>query len=96
MLTIEIPEVNARMSAEDELAQFILSELQNNNEAIIEYYHDGCAIGNWHDGKWRGDKTQHQSDCHVIREVAAMFRKKGYIVNDALQGGNISVLKISK
>ena len=45
MLTTEIPEVNSRKSAEDELAQFILDKLKTQNEVCIEYYHAGCAKG---------------------------------------------------
>ena len=45
MLTTEIPEVNSRKSAEDELAQFILDKLKTQNEVCIEYYHAGCAEG---------------------------------------------------
>lgn len=96
MLTIDIPEANARMSAEDELAQFVLDRLQNSNEACIEYYHAGRAQGSWKDGEWHGDETLHKSDCHAIWKVANVFRKKGYIVNDIFKGGNVSVLKISK
>ena len=51
MLTTEIPEVNARKSAEDELAQFILNKLKGNDTACIEYYHGGCAQGSWKDGE---------------------------------------------
>lgn len=36
MLTTEIPEVNSRKSAEDELAQFILDKLKTQNEVCIE------------------------------------------------------------
>lgn len=96
MLTTEIPEVNARKSAEDELAQFILDKLQDHDTVCIEYYHGGCAQGSWKDGEWHGDETLHKADCPAIWSVARAFKSKGYIVNDTLKGGNVSVLKISK
>lgn len=96
MLTIDIPETNARQSAEDELAQFILDKLKTNNTVCIEYYHSGCAQGSWKDGEWHGDETLHNADCPAIWSVARVFKSKGYVVNDVLKGGNISVLKISK
>lgn len=96
MVTIDIPEVNTRMSAEDELAQFILDKLQDHDTVCIEYYHGGCAQGSWKDGEWHGDKTLHKSDCRAIWSVSREFTRKGYIVNDTIKSGNVSVLKISK
>lgn len=96
MLTTEIPEVNARKSAEDELAQFILNKLKGNDTACIEYYHGGCAQGSWKDGEWHGDDTLHKSDRPAIWSVSREFARKGYIVNDTIKSGNVSVLKISK
>lgn len=96
MLTTEIPEVNSRKSAEDELAQFILDKLKTQNEVCIEYYHAGCAKGNWKDGTWHGDETLHKADSSAIYNVENAFKNKGYIVNDSIRGMNVSVLKISK
>jgi len=96
MLTIDIPETTARQSTEDELAQFILNKLQDNDTACITYYHAGCERGSWKDGEWHGDDTLHKCDCRTIWSVARVFRSKGYIVNDTLKGYNESVLKISK
>ena len=96
MLTIDIPKVNTRKSAEDELAQFILDKLKNQDEVLIEYYHAGCAKGSWKDGRWHGDETLHKADSSVIYSVQNAFKSKGYIVNDSIRGMNVSVLKISK
>lgn len=96
MLTTNIPEVNARKSAEDELAQFILDKLKDSDTVCIEYYHGGCAQGSWKDGAWHGDEILHKSDCKAIWSVSREFIRKGYIVNDTLKSGNVSVLKISK
>lgn len=96
MLTIEIPQVNARKSAEDELAQFILDKLKIQNEVCIEYYHGGCAIGKWKDGTWHGDETLHNADTSAIYNVEKAFESKGYIVNDSIRGMNVRILKISK
>lgn len=96
MLTTEIPEVNTRKSAEDELAQFILDKLKTQNEVRIEYYHSGCAQGSWKDGTWHGDETLHKADSSAIYNVEKAFKSKGYIVNDSVKGMNVSVLKISK
>ena len=96
MLTTEIPEVNTRKSAEDELAQFILDKLKTQNEVRIEYYHSGCAQGNWKDGEWHGDETLHQADSSAIYNVEKAFKNKGYIVNDHVRGMNVSIIKISK
>lgn len=96
MLTIDIPKVNARKSAEDELTQFILDKLKIQNEVCIGYYYAGCAQGSWKDGTWHGDETLHNSDCSIIRAVGKAFQDKGYIVNDRMGGGNMCVLKILK
>lgn len=96
MLTIDIPETIARQSAEDELALFIIDKLRNRDTVCIEYYHSGCAQGNWKDGEWHGDETLHKSDCKIIWNVSREFARKGYIVNDTIRGANVSVLKISK
>lgn len=96
MLTTNIPKVNARKSAEDELVQFILDKLKDNNTVCIEYYHAGCEQGCWKDGEWHGDEILHKSDCKAIWDVSKVFAKQGYIVNDTFKGGNVSVLKISK
>lgn len=96
MLTIDIPKVNARMSAEDELARFILDKFENSDTVRIQYYHAGCEQGNWKDGEWHGDDTSHKADCKAIWSVAKAFAKQGYIVNDILVGNNLCKLKISK
>lgn len=96
MLTIDIPETNARKSAEDELAQFILDKLKDSKDVCIEYYHSGCEQGSWKDGKWHGDKTLHKADCKIIWSVARAFRNQGYIVNDTMVGYNVSRLIIIK
>lgn len=96
MLTINIPETTARQSAEDELALFILDKLKDNDIVCIKYYHSGCAQGSWKDGEWHGDETLHKSDCKAIWNVSREFARKGYIVNDTIKSGNVSVLKISK
>lgn len=95
MLTIDIPRVNARKSAEDELAQFILDKLKTQNEVCIEYYHAGCAKGNWKDGTWHGDETLHKADVSAIYDVINALKNKGYLVSDSIRGMNVSVLKIS-
>lgn len=47
MLTTKIPKVNARKSAEDELAQFILDKLKDNDEVHVSYYDLGVHQGSW-------------------------------------------------
>lgn len=96
MLTIDIPVVNARKSAEDELAHFILDRLKDRNEVCVKYYHSGCARGSWKDGEWQGDETIHKADYSVIATVAEAFKNQGYIVNDTMYGNNLSELRISK
>ena len=96
MLTTEIPEVNARKSAEDELAQFILDKMKTQNEVCIEYYHAGCAKGSWKDGTWHGDETLHKADSSAIYNFQTALNKNGFILHDSIRGMNVSVFKISK
>lgn len=89
MITIDIPEVSAKKSAEDELVSYILDQLKESNCARFEYYHGGCA-----QGSWGGDN--HVASVEIIREVLREFRRKGYVVNDRYGSGNVSTVRIFK
>lgn len=82
MLTTKIPKVNARKSAEDELAQFILDKLKDNDEVHVSYYDLGVHQGSWWYGEFNDTKILHKADIPAIRNVLKAFRGKGYIVND--------------
>lgn len=92
MLTIEIPEVNAQKSAEDELAGAILRALEKDGKcARVEYYHRGGRTGSWSCGGTGG-----HSSVEIIYAVARAFKDRGYIVNDKTYSGNFSDLFISR
>lgn len=92
MLTIEIPEVNTRKNAEDELARAILRALEKDGKcARVEYYHRGTGTGNWSCGGING-----HSSVEIIYSVARAFKDRGYVVNDKTYSGNFSDLFISK
>lgn len=77
MLTIDIPEVNARKSAEDEIAEAILAELERDGKyAYLDYYYCGGAQGNWYCRAKKG-----HASVEIIRSVAQEFNRRGYIVN---------------
>lgn len=96
MLTTNIPEVNARKSAEDELAQFILDKLKDNDEVRISYYDLGVYKGSWWHGESHSTKTLHKADIPAICKVLKAFRCKGYIINDVSVDIAICTFTISK
>lgn len=105
MLTIDIPEVNAQKSAEDELAQYILNEIEVKGVAYFKYYtstpnNSTTTIGDWKEstGDWYGDyKCQlHKSSLDVIRTVIRAFRQKGYLVKDMFTFAHYNQVTISK
>ena len=97
ILTIKIPKVNARKSAEDELAQFILDKLKDNDEVHISYYDLGVHTGSWWYGEFNDTKILHKANIPAIRNVLKTFSSKGYIVNDNICTDiGISTFEISK
>lgn len=98
MLTIEIPKTNAKESAEDKLAKYILDGLKSSSDNCFrfEYLHSGCGMGEY--GKlsyYKSDKVG-KATVPVIREVLAAFTEKGYMVNDYYSNNNIAFVEIRK
>lgn len=93
MLTIEIPEVKAQKSAEDEIAKAILAELERDGKyACLIYYY--CGIGQ---GNWSCRASQGHASVEIIRSVAQEFNRRGYIVNYKEHGrGCSSTIVIQK
>lgn len=105
MLTIDIPKVNAQESAEDELAQYILDEIEAKTVAYFKYFtadqNNGTAtVGDWQEstGDWYGDYKEplHESSLDVVRTVIRAFRQKGYLVKDAFTFAHYNQVTISK
>lgn len=78
MLTIQIPESTARVSAEDELAKYILDWLKEHKTMYLHYFHHGPKLGNW-------EKCEGREQCYAgvdaIENVIRAFRNKGHVVS---------------
>lgn len=105
MLTIKIPKVNARKSAEDELAQYILDEIEAKTVAYFKYFttnqNNGTAtVGDWQEstGDWYGDYKGrlHKSSLDVVHAVIHAFRQKGYLIKDMFTFAHYNQVTISK
>lgn len=96
MITTNIPESNARKSAEDELVEFILSRLACEDKMRFSYFICGCAMGTWVGYVKPDHNDEHHASVSVIHTVLRAFRNKGYLVNDRPTSGNINNVEIRK
>ncbi len=80
MLTIQIPESTARISAEDELAKYILNWLKEHESMYLYYFHRGAEVGKWE--KCEGKNRRCYAGVDAIKNVIRAFRNKGYIVDN--------------
>lgn len=96
MITINIPESNARKSAEDELIEFILSKLACEDKIRFSYFVYGCARGDWLEAIDAKYDDRHHASVLAIKTVLQAFRNKGYLVNDRPASGNINNVEIRK
>lgn len=98
MLTIEIPRTNAKESAEDKLAKYILNGLEKSKDDSFrfDYYYSGFATGDY------GVLSYYKSDIHgkatleIIKKILSIFTEKGYLVNEHYSSGNIAFVKIQR
>lgn len=96
MITTNIPESNARKSAEDELVEFILSRLACESKMRFSYFVYGCAMGDWLEAIDAKYNDRHHASVSAIKSVLQAFRNKGYLVNDRPTSGNINNVEIRK
>ena len=98
MLTIEIPKTNAKESAEDKLAKYILDGLNNSSDQsfYFEYYYSGCGMGEYGNLSYYKSDKAGKATVSVIRKVLAAFTEKGYLVNDYCSNSNIAFVKIQR
>lgn len=103
MITIEIPECQALKSAEDELVEYILNQLNANGVAYFKYYTADCKeakTGDWAEstGDWFSycNEIRHKSSSDAIFNVINAFRKKGYLVKDMFTYAHFNEVTILK
>lgn len=105
MLTIEIPEVNTRKSAEDELAQYILNKIETKGAAYFKYYtsdqnNSETTVGDWVEstGDWYGEYggQHHKSSLDAVLVVISAFRKKGYLIKNQFTFAHCNQVTILK
>jgi hypothetical protein len=98
MLTIEIPKTNAKESAEDKLAKYILDGLNSSPDHFFrfEYYYSGCSMGEYGNLSYYKSEKEGKATVPVIKKVLAAFTDKGYLVNDYCSNSNIAFVKIQR
>lgn len=75
---IEIPKSNAREQQENELALWVLDNLESRQEVQILQRTDGCCAGNWCGNTPHGE--WHESSFEAVDNVIRAFRRQGYAV----------------
>lgn len=100
MLTTDIPESNAKKSAEDILAQYILCNLKESCKCqFLPYYsgsnHYPVDAGDWCEGseEHRGMKV-HKASTDIVYDVLRAFKKKGYIVQKQYTVAGFNIITI--
>lgn len=99
MLTTTIPQSQARKSAEDQLAEFILSSLQQKAEVCFSYFHSGCAVGKWVAEiycVYTKNAVFHAASLQAIQTVLSEFQRSGYLVNEHVTAATWTNVRISK
>lgn len=98
MLTINIPQSTSQKSAEDQLAEYILTSLRDRKEAHFSYFHSGCATGKW----VAETHTVYSNHCgfidaslQIISSVLSTFENAGYLVNKNVTGATWTNVRIS-
>ena len=98
MLTIEIPKTNAKVSAEDKLAKYILDGLNSSSDNCFrfEYFYTGFGMGEYRILSQDKSETTGKATVPIIKEVLEAFTEKGYLVNDYCSNSNIAFVEIQR